>query len=127
MQKNNYRTTEKMMSNKEFKNYIFSIGKVASVKDPVLLEDALESGEYIIGVRYNPFTVKVVYHYENDTFQVFHFVPGCVAEPLNIELEYEGDNMPIDEAMELIYYFGMHEDLLINPTKDMLNLDNINN
>lgn len=122
----NYRIDDKKLSEQEFKNFVFGTGKVVSVNDPTFLLCALEVGEYVIGASYNPFALQVVYHYENDTFQVFHFAPGCHQEPLDIELEFEGDNMLIEDAIELIYSFGQHDDLLINPTKDMLNLDNIN-
>lgn len=125
MNQNNYRIEDKFMSEQEFKNYVFGTGKVASVKKPFVLAKALKQGDYVIGTSYNPFSLQGVYHYENNTFQVFNFTPGCHQEPLNIELAYEGDDMDIDEIIEIIYSFGGHDDLLINPTKDMLNLDGI--
>ncbi len=126
MKRNNYRIENEIMTEQEFKNFVFGTGKVASVKNPMLLSSALDSGEYVIGTRYNPFSLQNVYHYENNTFQVFNFAPGCHVEPLSITLAYEGDSMAIDEIIEIIYSFGGHNDLLINPTKDMLNLNNIN-
>ncbi len=122
----NYRIDNKKLSEQEFKNYVFSTGKVISVKDPMFLKCALEKGEYVICARYNPFELQGVYHYENGTFQIFGFEPGCHQEPLNINHQHTIENIPLDVAIEIVYSFGQHDDLLINPTKDMLNLDNIN-
>ena len=125
MKQNHYRIGNEIMDEQEFKNYVFGTGKVSSVKNPMLLANALKSGKYIIGTSYNPFSLQSVYHLKENTLQVFNFIPGCHAEPLNIELAYEGDGMEIAEIVEIIYSFGGHDDLLINPTKDMLNLNAI--
>ena len=122
MKRNNYRIENEIMTEQEFKNFVFGTGKVVSAKNPMLLASALERGDYVIGTRYNPFALQSVYHFKNNTFKVFNFVPGCHAEPLNIKLTCESDNMPLSEVVKMIYSFGCHDDLLINPTKDMLNL-----
>ena len=125
MKQNIYRIENEIMNEQEFKNYVFGSDKVTSVKDPMFLACALENGEYIIGTQYNPFALQNVYHFKNNTFRVFNFEPGCHVEPLNIKLTVKGDNMTLDEVVEMISLFGKHDDLLINPTKDMLNLDGI--
>ena len=127
MRKNTYRVDDKNLNEKDFKNYVFSTGKLVSVKDPMFLKCALELGEYVIGTRYNPFTLQNVYHYENNSFQVFNFKPGCHVEPLNIKQTYKCDNISLNEAVSMIYTFGCHDDFLVNPAKDMLDLNSIKN
>ena len=126
MNQHNYRINNQFMNEQSFKNYVFGTGKVLSVKDLMFLTCALETGEFVIGANYNPFALQNVYHFKNNTFRVFNFEPGCHVEPLNIKLTFECENMTIQEIIEVIFRFGCHDDLLINPTRDMLNLNNIN-
>ncbi len=122
----NYRINNTIINEQEFKRYVFGTGKVLSVKDPMFLMCALEKGEYVIGTNYDPFSLQNVYHFKNNTFRVYNFERGCHIEPLNITLTFECENMTIQEIIEVIFRFGCHDDLLINPTRDMLNLNNIN-
>ena len=125
MNQHNYRINNQFMNEQSFKNHVFGTGKVLSVKDPMILSCALEMGEYIIGTSYNPFILQNVYHFKNNVFKVFNFTPGCHMEPLNIKQTYECDNISLGEVVNMIFSFGQHDDLLINPTKDMLNLNKI--
>lgn len=114
-----------MLDEQAFRNYVFGSGKVVSIKDPMFLACVLERGEYVIGTSYNPFALQNVYHFKNNTFRVYNFEPGCHVEPLNIKMTCKCDNISLSEVIQMIYSFGCHDDLLINPTKDMLNLDDI--
>ena len=125
MNQHNYRINNQFMNEQSFKNYVFGTGKVLSVKDPMFLSCALETSEYVIGTSYNPFALQNVYHFKNNTFRVYNFEPGCRVEPLNIKLTCKSNNISLNEAVKIIFMFGQHDDLLINPTKDMLNLSNI--
>ncbi len=102
MNQNNYRINNQIMNEQKFKNYVFGTGKVISVKDPMFLTCALETGEYVIGTSYNPFALQNVYHFKNNVFRVFNFTPGCNVEPLNIKLSYECDNITLDEVIRMI-------------------------
>ena len=48
--KKEYRIDDTMMTEQEFKNFVFGTGKVVSVKDESALKSAFEKGEYVIGV-----------------------------------------------------------------------------
>ena len=121
--KKEYRIDDTMMTEQEFKNFVFETGKVVSVKEPSALASALEKGEYVIGVTYNPLELKSVYHYANGELQAYLFEPGFHQEPLNIQLYRTLKRIPIMIIAKSLS--SSYEDLLINPPRDILNLDGI--
>ena len=122
--KKNYRINETMMTEQEFKNFVFGTGKVASVKDGADFVSAVKNGEYIIGVGYQPFCLQKVYRYAEGRLDVFCFEEGEHSEPLNIQLEFS-DYIDFELVDFYKYLMRSYDDILINPTKDMLNLDNV--
>jgi hypothetical protein len=123
--KKDYRINDTMMTEQEFKNFVFGKGKVVSVKDELELKSALEKGDYVIGVGYNPFYLFKVFHYENGKLKIYNFEEGSHVEPLNLELV-----SMLEVHTHCLQYLARSlnagfDDLLINPTKDMLNLDDI--
>lgn len=120
----NYRINNTMMDEQEFKDCVFGSGKVVSIKDGADFISAVENGEYIIGVGYQPFCLQKVYRYAEGRFDVFSFEEGEHSEPLNIQLEFS-DYIDFQLVDFYKYLIKSYDDILINPTKDMLNLDNV--
>ena len=122
--KKEYRIDDTMMTEQEFKNFVFGTGKVVSVKDESALKSALEKGEYVIGVGYQPFCLKYVFQYSDGKLNLYRFEEGEHPEPLNIQLVLWNEMYwPLESFCK--YLIRIYDDLLINPTKDMLNLDGI--
>ena len=121
--KNVYRIDDTMITEQEFMNLAFSTGKVVSVKEPSALASALEKGEYVIGVTYKPLKLKGVFHYANDELQAYIIEPGFHQEPFNIQIYRTLKRIPIMIIAKSLS--SSYEDLLINPPRDMLNLDGI--
>ena len=120
--KKEYRINDTMMTEQEFKNFVFGTGKVVSVKDEMALKSALENGEYVIGVGYQPFCLKDIYQYLDGKLNMYCFEEGEHPEPLNIQLVLSNEMYcPLESFCK--YLIRIYDDLLINPTKDMLNLD----
>lgn len=122
--KKNYRINETMMSEQKFKNFVFGTGKVMSIKDGADFISAVEKEEYIIGVGYHPFCLQRVYRYADGRIDVFCFEEGEHTEPLNIQLVFS-DYFDFQLVDFYKYLIRKHDDILINPSKDMLNLDNV--
>ena len=117
-----YRINDTMITEQDFKNFVFETGKVVSVKDGLALKSALEKGEYVIGVGYQPFCLKNIYQYSDGKLNVYCFEEGEHPEPLNIQLVLSNEMYcPLESFCK--YLIRIYDDLLINPTKDMLNLD----
>ena len=122
--KKEYRIDDTMMTEQEFKNFVFGTGKVVSVKESSALISALKNGEYVIGVSYNPFCLLRAYHYANGELKEYCFEDGERPEPLNLKLVATIEvQIPLKALVQFL--FSQYDDCLINPTKDMLNLDSI--
>lgn len=122
--KKQYRIGDTMMNEQEFKNFVFGTRKVVSVKDELALKSAFEKGEYVICVGYEPFCLKEVYQYSDGKINMYSLENGLHPEPLNTQLVLSNEMYcPLEWfCRNLILH---NDDLLINPTKDMLNFDGV--
>ena len=102
MNNKEYRIDDTMMTEQEFKNFVFGTGKVVSVKESSALISALKNGEYVIGVSYNPFCLLRAYHYANgERKNVCH------------KLDDDGDDalfvgqstVWVDEQVDVVHFF----------------------